>query len=371
MSSRLKGGHVKIYPKPKPQASEQTIGSQIPTMAQNNAVYFHGSSIRSGRTPDMLQGEYISHIFYAAARVNDDGSVALSDPEVDQGGLRACTAHRQTNPQLKVILSIGGPSRNASGAFAMIAGDRTKRIRCAYTARQLVEYFGLDGVDIDWENLLDQMSCNSYLQLLAEMRTYFPRPYTLSSVLSADALSLRNLDLKTASHFLDLINLMSYDFAGPWDSAAGHASQVRRPAVITDANAHCTTVMSALRYYITDSKVHPSKIMLGIPTFGRSFLGATTAGDAYKSFGGQGGIIPYAALPSRHSTEEYDSVAQAAYCKGGEGGFVTYDNPHSICDKALLVKKCQLAGLFFTDGSLDHVGDRSIIKAGYLNLSGG
>lgn len=63
------------------------------------------------------------------------------------GGIRACTALRQCNPQLKVILSIGGPSKHASGAFAMIAGDRTKRIRCAYTARQLVDYFALDGVD--------------------------------------------------------------------------------------------------------------------------------------------------------------------------------------------------------------------------------
>lgn len=179
---------------------------------------------------------------------------------------------------------------------------------------------------VDWENLLDQMSCNSYLQLLAEMRSYFPQPrYILSSALSADTRTLHNLDLRTASQFLDLINLMSYDFAGPWDSFSGHASQVRAPAVITDANAHCTTVLSALRYYITMHQVHPSKIMLGIPTFGRSFVGASTAGDVYTGFGGQSGIFPYADLPRRDSIEEYDGVAQAAYCKGGDGGFVTYD----------------------------------------------
>lgn len=290
----------------------------------------------------------------------------------------------------------------------MVAGDRSKRIRCAYTARQLVNTYDLDGIDstpvlsaplrrvhiltfrtVHWENLIEQHICNSYLQLLAEMRAYLPPShYLLTSALSADPWTLRNLDLQTASMFLDLINLRSYDFAGPWTRAAGHASQIYMPPVTTYANEHCMTVLSALRHYIEESKVPPSKILLGIPVFGRSFLGATRAGDSYLA---DGGVFPYSGLPRPHSIEEYDAQAQAAYCVGGDGGFVTYDvrlslssygagpclrltclqNPSSVCHKAELVKNNRLAGLYFTDGTADHSGHRSIIQAGFLHLAPG
>ena len=71
---------------------------------------------------------------YADAEMQVDGSV---------GGIRACTAkkHSGKNNDLKVLLSI------KSDVFRQVAADATKSENAARSARGLVNFFGLDGVD--------------------------------------------------------------------------------------------------------------------------------------------------------------------------------------------------------------------------------
>ncbi|MBB1175119.1 glycosyl hydrolase family 18 protein, partial [Klebsiella pneumoniae] len=55
---------------------------------------------------------------------------------------------RKQNPELKVLLSVGGwGARGFSGAAAT-AGNRAIFIRSAV---QVIEQYGLDGIDLDWE----------------------------------------------------------------------------------------------------------------------------------------------------------------------------------------------------------------------------
>lgn len=67
--------------------------------------------------------------------------------------------------------------------------------------------------------------------------------------------------------------------------------------------------------------------------YGRSFISSASPGDQYYSNGGDDGIFEYNAL-SRLGTHEIVDTAQcAAMCVGGDGGFVTYDNPETVVMK--------------------------------------
>lgn len=63
-----------------------------------------------------------------------------------EGCLRAFAQLKQQYSQLKVILSIGGSGKGSEN-FARVAASPEAVANFAYSARALVDQFGLDGVD--------------------------------------------------------------------------------------------------------------------------------------------------------------------------------------------------------------------------------
>lgn len=66
-----------------------------------------------------------------------------------------------------------------------------------------------------------------------------------------------------------------------------------------------------------------------------------------------------------------DERACAAYCVGGDGGFVSYDDPVTVERKAAFVRERGLGGLFYWTGTGDRVGvgeEGSLVVAGYCEL---
>lgn len=64
-----------------------------------------------------------------------------------QQGLIAAllSLRREKNPNLKIILSLGGAT--GSKHFANVAKDKRKSARLCETARGMVDHFGFDGID--------------------------------------------------------------------------------------------------------------------------------------------------------------------------------------------------------------------------------
>ncbi|KAL8634396.1 MAG: hypothetical protein Q9228_008009 [Teloschistes exilis] len=120
--------------------------------------------------------------------------------------------------------------------------------------------------------------------------------------------------------------------------------------------------------YMISKKVPAKKIVLGIPAYGHSFLGVSLINQTYKGSGGQDGTFEYNQLPRPGTKEQVDRQAVAAYCVGGDGGLVTYDNPETVKMKAQYVQKEKLGGLFYWTGPGDTKGARSLVAAGYQGL---
>jgi chitinase len=138
---------------------------------------------------------------------------------------------------------------------------------------------------------------------------------------------LQNIDLYRAQDYLNFINLMAYDFAGSWSAKSGHHAQL----FPGDANENSG---SAAVDYVISTGFPAAKIVLGVPVYGRSFLGVEGPGKSYTGNGGEGGTFEYKQLPRPGAEEIVNTRLVAAFCVGGDGGFVSYDNPETVKLKA-------------------------------------
>ena len=220
---------------------------------------------------------------------------------------------------------------------------------------------------VDWEHPSDPRQGHHYVQLLAAIRKSLPAPkYLLTSALPAGEWALKNIDLGQAAAQLDLINLMTYDFSGPWTDVCGHHAQLYSPK--TPHNEAAKVSCHSAVTYLLSKGVPSRKILLGVPTYGRSFLGATKVGDRFTGGGGEEGTFEYKDLPRPGAAVQFDEAVGAVYSIGGDGGFVTYDDPRTVQRKAEFAKQQGLGGLFFWTGTGDTRDDRSLVQAGYRAL---
>jgi chitinase len=157
----------------------------------------------------------------------------------------------------------------------------------------------------------------------------------VTAALPAGQWALQHIDLRRAQDYLDYINLMAYDFSGPWTSTAGHHAQLH------SANPDEPSGAAAVNY-VKATGFPSAKILLGIPVYGRSFLGAHRPGDSYNGCGGEEGTFEYKQLPRPGTDEMIDTERVAAFCVGGDGGFVTYDNPETVRIKGSFCRSEQL-----------------------------
>ncbi|KAL8697072.1 MAG: hypothetical protein Q9224_002483 [Gallowayella concinna] len=360
--------------------------SDLSISAPVNAVYYPNWKIYS-TPPSSLELDHITHVYYAFAFLKPDGT--LSDEHADTqiavdgtyGGLNALRNLKLQNPGLKSLLSIGGGGKG-SDPFAAIAASPDARERFAVSAKEMLDTYELDGLDgklaaqisyasslmslVDWEHPDDAKKGKDYVTLLATLRDHLQAPnYLLTSALPAGTWSLQYINLGQAAKYMDYINLMAYDFTGPWGKMSGYHAQLHTPP---ESDVDMRTSGQSAVQYMKSKGVPANKITLGIPVYGHSFIGASNINQRFTSSGGNEGTFDYTQLPRPGTQEVVDRQAVAAYCVGGDGGLVTYDNPETVWMKGQFARQQQLAGMFYWTGAGDDRGPRSLVAAGYESL---
>lgn len=280
--------------------------------------------------------------------------------------------------KFKTILSIGGWTY--SSKFAPVAATAAGRAQFASSAVKLVTDWGFDGIDIDWEYPADSTEAANFVLLLKAVRA------ALDSYSKANSLNYRFLitvataagpsnynimDLAGMNKYVDAWHLMAYDYAGSWSTVTGHQANLyyssSNPSV-TPFNTH-----QAVTAYLA-AGIASSKVVLGMPLYGRSFAGTDGLGKSFTGVGGgtvQQGIWSYKDLPRPGATVTFDKKVGAVYSYSSSSQeFVSYDNAQSVKFKTSYLLRHSLGGALYWEASMDKNGTESLVRT-VANTMGG
>lgn len=273
---------------------------------------------------------HITHINYAFGHVtNSFDGVRIDNPE----RLKKMVALKEVKPELKVMLSVGGWG---SGRFSEMAATDANRKAFAKDCLRVVEEFGLDGIDIDWEYPTSDAAgisaspedTDNFTLLMKELRKALPadKLLTIASVATAEY-----VNFKEVIQYLDFVNIMTYDMA----SAPKHHSGMYR----SEMSPGITCEEGILAH--VEAGVPMEKLVFGMPFYGRA-SGALEGFNDYKS------LIQ---LPTDKFTAEWDDTAKAPYLVEVASGNVvcTYDDPRSIAIKCDYIAEKGMKGAMYWD----------------------
>ncbi|KAH0439683.1 chitinase 1 [Colletotrichum camelliae] len=370
-------------------ASHPTNGSTPANGQHRNLLYVTNWSIYgAGYNPDDIPIDKITHVLYAFADIQANGTVVSSDPWADTGksfgkdktsepgnnayGLvKQLYMKKMANRQLKVIMSIGG--YNWSPKFAPVIANEKLRANFVASSVKMVADFGLDGLDVDYEYPNTTETSANTVKLLSELRTGLDQysakyangyHFTLGFAAPAGPQNYAKLDFKGMDKSLDFWSLMAFDFAGAWENTTGHQSNVftsKKTPLSTRAS-----IDKAVKDY-TKAGIPARKINLGMPLYGRAFNNTKGMGQSYRGLPNgtlaQPGIFVYKDLPRPGARVVWDSVVKATYSYDNRTQqLVSYDDLKSALYKQEYIKKKKLGGAMFWEASGDKMGDESIVR---------
>jgi len=325
----------------------------------------------------MPDPDYVTHINYAFGHVNEKfNGVMINRPPhfgdnnnndgraTSEDRLRSIVALKKQKPSLKIILSIGGWG---SGRFSEMAADETNRLAFAADCQRVVQEFGLDGIDMDWEYPTSSAAIISsspedtenFTLLMRDIRKAIGKDKLLTFASAANA---GYVDFKAVEPYVDFVNIMTYDIVT--DGSAHHAGLYR--SELTGKGLSCEESVNAH----VDAGIPINKLTLGMPFYGRGRDSLSNYID-YRYIINIDGALGFVDRKNRKivglggHTEKWDEEAKVFYWVDTDDKLVlSYETPKSIAIKCEWLKQKGLLGAMYWDYAADN-DDGTLRKAVY------
>ncbi|CAF2630318.1 unnamed protein product [Rotaria sp. Silwood2] len=296
-----------------------------------------------------------THIIYsfASVRGNDLGTTEGSDPE----NYKQILALKEKNPDLKVMLAVGGWN-HGSGPFTQMVATEKSRQEFVENSYNFLKKYGFDGLDLDWEYPADRGSPyddrHRFTQLVEQLsEKYKPEGLLLSAATPASPSRYDGSYEPEICKHLDFINMMTYDYTGQWERTAGH-------------NSPLTSQKETVQHMLKKQDCTPDKLNLGMGAYGRTHqladpsangIGSPTVGSGAMAgaYTGESGFMSYYEVCQKLKegwTKEWSNQHQVPYAYSGSN-WVGYDDTESIALKAEYVNEMDLGGAMFWAMDLD------------------
>lgn len=307
--------------------------------------------------PDAIQPFLCTHIIYSFANISSDNMISTWEWN-DESNYDKLNKLKTRNTNLKTLLSVGG-WKFGKKRFSEIASNTERRTAFVRSVAPFLRSYGFDGLDLAW--LYPDLRDKQYFStLIKELNAEFTKEVQpgrekllLSAALSAGKVAIdTGYDIAQIAQHLDFINLMTYDFHGVWRKITGHHSPLFQGQKDTRFDRY-SNVNYAVQYMIRLG-APASKLLMGIPTFGKSFTLSSSENQLGAPISGEG-------LPGRF-TKEAGTLAYYEICdflKGAEvqrlsnekvpfatkgNQWVGYEDKESVKNKVRFLKEKKLAG---------------------------
>ena len=308
----------------------------------------------AGRTTmiDSFEVEKLTHLIFCFCHLK--GNLLSVSNARDSATIQKMVALKSRNPQLKIILSLGGwgGCQTCSPVFTSKKG----RKEFAKSVRDLNNYFGTDGIDLDWEyptiegfpgHAYSAEDKPAFTQLVKQLRRKLGWKNEISFAAGGFAKFIdSSLEWKKVMKKADRVNLMSYDLVSGFSTISGHHTPLYSTAHQKESTDNGVQMM-------LNAGVPASKIVIGAAFYGRLFEVTDTINNGLylpgkflhgfsfsrltDSLGVSNGFVQY-----------WDSTANAPYAFNIQRKLLaTYDDSVSVQLKTKYAIKHNLNGIMF------------------------
>ncbi len=258
-----------------------------------------------------------------------------------------------------VIASLGGGGSVPCATFSEIAKSEEARKNLAETSVYLINTYGFDGVDIDWETPTASEKGNFTL-LMKELHDAIKAVndmYLVTVPITGGMWQPPRYDLANSHKYIDFINVMTY---GMTSSGGQYQNALYKSTSNNDTVNKCGSTLTSCSIeesgpIFTNEGVDKKKLLFGLAFYG---MKQEKSSGSWKS----AGSILYPNIKSYINSGEYkyvyDKKAGVPYLISKDGlEFISYDDPTSIIEKCKFIKDNGYGGVTYWENGCDTTGD--------------
>ncbi len=306
------------------------------------------------------------------------GQVDKGDITFDQSSLyKRLDQLRAENPAIKIQLSLVGKT---ASDFPVGAGSQAGRQKIAESCVHMIENYGFDGIDLDWEypgcpaNFQNSTpeDKENFTYLIQEIRQALDKcsgdHKLLTIAAGADEYYTANTEMDKIAPLLDYVFVMTYDLRCGFHALTGHHSNLYG----AQADIFRTSCQRSAEVFL-QAGVPANKIILGAAFYSRQWKEVPNRYNGFLQY------TPTACGygPGYHELVEsyinkndyvryWDDECKAPYLFNGNH-FISYDDPESLAHKSNFVKNQGLGGIFYWDHNSDRT--HTLLEALHTHLA--
>lgn len=290
-------------------------------------------SYRDPATVPDVKFKMCNVINYAFGSVNATGGVTLASPSV-----LSAVKTKAKNNGAKVFISLAGSTTD----WKNMAATQTGRTNYIKQVMDIVRNYGLDGVDVDWEFPSTSDGTDvTYTALMKELSDscHLGSKYYLTTALTSGKYvgSYTNAinSILWLGNYVDFFNIMAYDDFNTTVPYKHHSDYA--------------LAQVCLNYWITTRGIPASKVVLGVPAYGRP-SGITQTGT----------ILTYSGILGQGGSSQSDSAVVTA---GGYTNYKIYYNGQPTIKRKAMLAKNTAGGVMMWEKAQDSHDGTSLLKA--------
>jgi len=250
--------------------------------------------------------------------------------------------------------------------WSAIASSTTRINTFADNIVAMINTYGFDGVDIDWET----PTPSEATRFTAMMEVIYTKVkannpnHLVTAAIAGGMWQPPRYDLTNSHQYLDYINMMTYGMVsnnGYYQNALSRSTTYAKPNYLAGKTLTSCSIEESVEIYHSYG-IPNSKIIVGVAFYGikqtRTYNSVTESWSDWV----KDGSVSYSYISSVYLNNTnyryyYDVNAGVPYIIKTDGTvFISFDNPRSIAEKSEYIIENGLAGMMYWENGLDSTG---------------
>jgi chitinase len=317
-------------------------------------AYFAGDTAQLAR----YDPRKVTHIIFSFCHLK--GNRLFVDNWADTVRIQRLVALKKQNSNLKVLLSLGG--WGGCPSCSDVFSTRQGRDEFAASVKAVNDFFGTDGIDLDWEypaieghpgHKYVPADKQNFTALVVALRNRLGKRNEISFAAGGFQQFIDEaIEWEKVMPLVDRVNLMSYDLVNGYATTTGHHTPLfSTPQQKESADAAITRLLR--------KRVPARKIVIGAAFYARVWEDVAQTDTGLYQGGKFKEAVGYRDFDTRFPRADgfasyWDPVAKAPFLySSSKKLFVTYDDKRSLTEKVRYAGAKGLNGIMFWEWSHD------------------